>query len=1351
MTSPNATPARRERRAAVPETPTGEILLQSPPLLPKGSNSGAMQMLFFLPMMLGMGAMSFIYIGRSGGAMTYIFGALFASSMLGMIIMSLAKGGTAKKAQINEERRDYQRYLSGLRQQVRDVAEEQRATLIAAQPDPEDLWAVIERGRLWERRRYDPDFGRVRIGAGPQRLATPLRAPQTAPLEDLDPVSSTALRHFIRAYATVSDLPVAVSLRSFSNLDVSGERPAVLDMVRALLAQLAAFHSPDDLRIGLCLAVDRQAEWEWAKWLPHAQATPTKEDSSTDAAGTARLVADNLTALAELFGPDLGERPMFSKSTSLGFDYRHLVVIVDGGDLSGDTVLVPSSGRYAVTMIDVSGSAPPRNPLPNTLCLHLAHDKVGMVVGADDEQRINLLGSGDKLDPASAEALARQLTPFYRAAPVMTESPLANALSLPGLLGIGDARDLDTEITWQRRPPRNRLRIPIGVDPEGRPVELDLKESAEGGMGPHGLVIGATGSGKSELLRTLVTGLAATHSSEAVNLALIDFKGGATFAGMAELPHTCAVITNLSDDLALVDRMGDAINGEVNRRQEMLRAAGNFASVRDYEKARMDGADLTPLPSLLVIIDEFSELLSSRPDFIDLFVMIGRLGRSLAIHLLLASQRLEEGRLRGLDSHLSYRIGLRTFSAAESRTVLGVADAYTLPPVPGSAYLKFDTESLLRLRAAYVSGDLPVRGQHVGGGSNGQEFAMPFTLGRVRAPRLPVESTATMPALRGVITEASGDTIMGAMVSKMVGHGPAAHQIWLPPLDEPPALDQLLTPLGIDPERGLCPVGWGGNGRLIVPIAIVDKPFEQRRDLLWADLSGAAGHAIVVGAPQSGKSTLLRTLLCSIAVTHTPAEAQFFLLDMGGGALGSIAGLPHVSGYATRRDPNRARRVVAEAVTLLAQREQFFATNGIDSAAAFRQRRAELKESGDEGREFGDVFVVVDDWTTLRHEYEQLDEAITNLAARGLGFGIHVIVSANSWMGVRAPLRDAIGTRFELRLGDPADSSIDRRAAMNVPADAPGRGLTREKLHFLTALPRIDGNQQPATMGEGTHDLVRRIRDGWTGAPAPAVRLLPGQVPLSAIDRERPPTPRSIPIGIAEHDLKPVYLDFAADPHFIAFGDVESGKSGLLRTIANGIMSRYSAQDSAIIVVDYRRGLLDAVTGDHLLGYAGAEPVLTGLVEQVAAGMQTRLPGPDVTAEALRTRSWWRGPEVFVLVDDYELVATAGRNPLAPLLEYLPQARDIGLHLIVARASGGAARSMFDPMLQRVRELGSPGVLLSGSKEEGPLLGDVKASPQPPGRGSLVRRRTGSTLVQIAWQEPSSTEDEHKAQATADA
>jgi S-DNA-T family DNA segregation ATPase FtsK/SpoIIIE len=1184
-------------------------MLQSPPLLPKGGNAGAMQLMFFLPMMLGMGAMSFVYIGRGGGAMTYVFGALFVSAMIGMIIMSLARGGAAKKAAINEERRDYQRYLGGLRQRVKEIADYQRATLNIAAPRPEDLWAFVDRGRLWERRRSDPDFGRVRLGTGPQRLATPLRAPQTVPLEDLDPVSSTALRHFIRTYSTVPDLPVAISLRSFAYVDVSGDRTRVLGAIRAMLAQLVTFHSPDDLRLALCLAADRHADWEWAKWLPHAHATPSREEGSTDATGPARLVADNLSTLADLLGPDLGERPPFTKASGMGYDYRHVVVVVDGGRTYGDVALAPDGGRFAVTVLDVSGEAPLHSPGPHTLCLHVSGDRVGMVVGSGDEQRISVLGRPDRFDPVAAEALARQLTPLYTAPPMLAESPMANAMSLPGLLGIGDPRDLDTGITWQRRPPRNRLRIPLGVDPDGRPVELDLKESAEGGMGPHGLVIGATGSGKSELLRTLVTGLAATHSSETLNFALIDFKGGATFAGMVDLPHTCAVITNLSDELPLVDRMGDAIKGEVVRRQELLRAAGNYASVRDYEKAREQGADLAPLPSLLVIIDEFSELLSSRPDFIDLFVMIGRLGRSLGIHLLLASQRLEEGRLRGLDSHLSYRIGLRTFSASESRSVLGVADAYQLPPVPGSAFLKFDTESLVRLRAAYVSGDLPPRGDSTVkvAGFNGHNTVLPFRLAPVEEPARPTQPITPDAAPRAE-PAANGETIMGAMVSRLIGKGPAAHQIWLPPLDEPPTVDQLLTPLGVDPQRGLCPVGWGGNGRLIVPVAIVDKPFEQRRDLLWADLSGAAGHAIVVGAPQSGKSTLLRSLVSVLALTHTPVETQFFLLDMGGGALGPVAGLPHVSGYATRRDAQRCRRLVAEVVSLLATREQFFAANGIDSMAAFRQRRAEFTE-GTDGREFGDVFLVVDDWTTLRQEYEQLEEAVINLAARGLGFGVHVVVSVNWWMGVRAQLRDAIGTRFELRLGDPGDSLMDRRAAQNVPQDAPGRGLTKDKLHFLTALPRMDGDQRAATVAAGTADLVERIKTAWTGPVAPPVRLLPHQVEQSAVARLSTATGRAFPLGIAEADLKPVYLDFAADPHFLAFGDVESGKSNLMRTIANGIMARYTPKEAAIIVVDYRRGLLDAVTGDHLLGYAGAEPVLAGLLAEVEQACGCGYPG----------------------------------------------------------------------------------------------------------------------------------------------
>ncbi len=1325
-------PARTDRRGG--GSPSGEIQLQAPPVLAKGSGAGLNQLMFMLPMMLGMGAMSFYSMGSKGGAMTYVFGALYGSTMIGMILMSVTRGSAQKKAQINNERRDYHRYLSALRGQVRDVAAAQRATLVITRPEPADLWMRVAQGRAWERRRTDDDFGHARVGRGPQRLATPLRAPQTAPLEDLDPVSSASLRQFIRTYMTVPDLPVALSLKAFASVSVTGERELTIPLVRALIGQLATFHGPEDLKIAFCLADDQRPTWDWAKWLPHAQAQP----ANSDAVGPARLAAGDLGTLAELLDKDLGTRPAFGAGRAGGVENPHLLIIVDGGRTYGDTTLAPISGLHAVTIIDLAGPEPAPIARPNQGRLHVTGDRMGMVAGEGKDRHLEFLGHPDAMDEASAEALARRLAGAYQGAPTAAASPMSANFGLPDLLGIGDPEELDVARTWLPRSARERLRVPIGLDPQGRPLEMDLKEAAEDGMGPHGLVIGATGSGKSELLRTLVAGLVATHSSETLNLALVDFKGGATFAGMAGLPHVCAVITNLGEELTLVDRMADAINGEVLRRQELLREKGNYASVRDYERARATGADLEPLPALLVIIDEFSELLSNRPEMIDLFVMIGRLGRSLAIHLLLASQRLEEGRLRGLDAHLSYRVGLRTFSAAESRAVLGVPDAYHLPSVPGSAYLKTDTETLLRFKAAYVSGPMPARARGAAGG--GRRRILPFSLERVVDHSAPPPSAEPDPAELLNPAIGTGPSIMDAMVSRLVGKGPEAHQIWLPPLDEPPALNEILPGerIVIDPVRGLTLSGWGGLGRLTVPLALVDKPFEQRRDQLWVDLSGAAGHVMVIGGPQSGKSTMVRTLIASLALTHTPEEVQFYILDTGGGAQSSVSGLPHVSGYATRRDGERVRRIVGELTTLLAERELLFAQFSVDSAAGFRGRRAELAPHAKDGRAFGDVFLVIDDWTTLRADYEALEEPITAIAQRGLGFGIHVIITNNRAMTVRPAMRDIIGTRLELRLGDPGESLVDRRAANNVPAGRPGRGLTPDKLHFLAALPRVDSGSSAETVGAGTADLVKQITAAWPGPAAPQVRMLPAEVSPAEV-RTLLPEPRrgrAVPFGLSEADLQPVYVDFDADPHFIAFGDVESGKSGLLRTIAAGIMADYTPEEATIAVIDYRRGMLDAVTGEHLLGYAAAEPATIDMVGNLAEAMRRRLPGPEVTNEQLRDHSWWKGPQLFVLIDDYEMVAVPGRNPLAPLLEYLAQARDIGLHLVVARGSGGAGRGLFEPVLQRLRELGSPGLVMSGSRDEGPLLGTVKPSAQPAGRGVLVHRRSGQVQAQVAWTPP---------------
>jgi S-DNA-T family DNA segregation ATPase FtsK/SpoIIIE len=224
----------------------------------------------------------------------------------------------------------------------------------------------------------------------------------------------------------------------------------------------------------------------------------------------------------------------------------------------------------------------------------------------------------------------------------------------------------------------------------------------------------------------------------------------------------------------------------------------------------------------------------------------------------------------------------------------------------------------------------------------------------------------------------------------------------------------------------------------------------------------------------------------------------------------------------------------------------------------------------------------------------------------------------------------------------------------------------------------------------------------------------------------------ALPIGIAESNLQPVYLDFGTEPHMLLFGDSETGKSTFLRALARTICERFPAEQARILLVDYRRSLLGAIASEHLIGYGASAQTAEELMMSVAGYMQRRLPGPDVTPDQLRNRSWWTGPECFVLVDDYDLVAGGPANPIAPLLEYLPQARDIGLHLVLTRRSGGAGRAMFEAVIQRLRELASPGIMLSGDREEGPLLGNVRPGPLPAGRGWLVTRRGGTQLVQLA-------------------
>ncbi len=1230
---------------------TADIIVAAPPELPQPTSPSLLMRLLPVGMSLAaLGVMAAAFFSGSAVTRNPTFLAFPMMMMVSMVLTAVTQRGRRRGGETDADRTDYLGYLSRLRTAVTEIAAAQRTSLDRSHPEPDTLWTLIGGPRMWERRVTDPDFCQVRIGVGTRPLSTRLIAPEIQPGGRSDPVTVAAARRFIHTHATVGHVPITIDLTTNACVTIDGDSSEVRGLLRAMICQLAVLHPPDQLLIIGVMEERNRAHWDWLKWLPHNQ-HPTVSDS----VGSARMVYQSLAAAHRaLSGADLPSR----------------VVVI--GDLEGQGGFDSAESITGLTLLEVC----PR--------------RVGSPLTIRHPGAAEALTHPDQMNPVDAVICARRLAAYRVGAACYRDgSP-----GWPVLVGLDDVAHFDPIKLWHSHNHHGRLCAPIGTTLDGVPLELDIKEPAENGSGPHGLCVGATGSGKSELLRTVALGMMARNSPEVLNILLIDFKGGATFLDLVNAPHVAAVITNLAEEAPLVARMRDALAGEMNRRQQLLRAAG-CASLAAYQQARRrTGAELSALPALFIVVDEFSEMLSQHPDFADMFVAIGRLGRSLGMHLLLASQRLDEGRLRGLEAHLSYRVCLKTLSPSESRIVLGTPDAYQLPNTPGAGFLRSGSGELIRFQTAFVSGPLQADGT--------TRRPAPVHQETPAAVRM-FSTQAVGPVAHMVNADGSpAPTLLRTVLDRLSGHGPPAHRVWLPPLDGAPPLESLL--------RG------AGLGTLNVPIGIIDRPFEQCRTPLMVDLSRAAGNVAIVGAPQSGKSTALRTLITALAAAHDPGQVQFYCLDFGGGTLASVNALPHVGAVAGRADPELVGRTIAELESVMCWREAVYCERGIDSIAQYRQLRSELPDSGRDP--FGDVFLVIDGWASLRHEFPSVAESITSIAFQGLSFGVHVVLSASRWAEVRPSLKDQIGTRIELRLGDPADSELDRKRAHDVPRDRPGRGLSHDGLHMAIASPMDVGELR------GRHGELA----------APPIPLLPTHIDHNAVVHQAGGELNAqLLLGLEERRLRPVTVDFGRNSHLLILGDNECGKTTTLRTLCREIVRTKADAEAQLVIVDFRRTLLGVVESQHLGGYALSPTALRALVPGLLEVLQRRMPPADVSQDQLRARSWWSGPEIYLVVDDYDLVATPAGNPLLDLLEYLPHAKDLGLHMVVARRSGGAARALFEPLLAGMREIGCMGLMMSARPDEGSLFGSGRPARLPAGRGVLVTHAGDEQVVQVGW------------------
>lgn len=578
-------------------------------------------------------------------------------------------------------------------------------------------------------------------------------------------------------------------------------------------------------------------------------------------------------------------------------------------------------------------------------------------------------------------------------------------------------------------------------------------------------------------------------------------------------------------------------------------------------------------------------------------------------------------------------------------------------------------------------------------------------------------------------TDAEPKVLREVVLRQLATGESRAYKMWLPPLADPTPVNELI-------ERDY------QRQPLRFALGIMDEPRRHRQEVWGVDVSAAGGNIAIGGAPQTGKSTFLQTLMLSAGATHSPRQVQFYCIDLGGGGLMYLEDLPHVGGVATRAEPDRVNRVVAEVKAVLRAREQMFKQHRVGSIAAYREMRQDPEHAAYQDP-FGDVFLVIDGWPAFVAEFPDLEPVVQDLAGQGLAFGVHVIISTPRWTELKSRVRDYLGTKIEFRLGDVNETQIDR-ITREIPANRPGRAVSVEKHHLMMGVPRLDGVHSAEGLVAAISAAVQHVSE-LHSEQAPQVRVLPERIYLHQLD-PNPSGPDSdyrtrwtVPVGVRESDLAVAYNHMNVTPHLLIFGAPKSGKTTIAQAVSRAICSRNSPQQVRFMLADYRSGLLDAVPQSHLLAAGAINRNNASLEESITAlaqNLQKRLPPPDLTTAQLRARSWWSGPDIVLLVDDWHMIVAASgmMSPMMPLSPLLPAAADIGLHLVVTCQMSQAHKATMDKFVGAAYGAGSPTLFLSGEKNDFPSR-EITVKKRPPGQAFMVSP-DAKEVIQAAYIDP---------------
>jgi type VII secretion protein EccCa/type VII secretion protein EccCb len=1390
-----------------PQTGGGKIELEAPivsPVPPVRSIWGIV-----LPVALVLGIIGLIVVMYASGARQLaggfgLFGGMAAFSAVGMIVRSRGAGRKMSWGELTSRRRKWFADQDDTRDQVDVQRRMQWEHRRFFHWEPAELLNIAGSPRMWDRAPSSEMFSVVRVGVGKVKLAMQLVLPSIARPAELEPATGHALRRFVNAQEYVDGMPKAIWLQRFPGLSFVGDLGQARGAARAMLCQLAAFHSPADLQIIVVSAAP--SEWEWAKWLPHFQHADLR-----DGCGERRLLFGSPAELEMFFDQDpAGARQAWSQPSSSFSDTAGVsplrVIVDDNCGTPEDWAGLTGAAGYAGTcFLRLASSAPPRPAdalvggskywvgfAPETLYrisngvlrkqVHLDERQqqsaamYGSAETSSDELDDAFYATADQLSADEAERFARTLAPYR--AHGSTSVAIAEDIeqrTLLDALGIKDPRHLDTDRLWAatRAQGPQWMRFPIGVFSDtGEVAELNLREGSQGGMGMHGLFIGTTGAGKTEGLYTEVASACLTHSPDVLNIVFTDFKLRSAAGAIAQFPHCVAAVSNLTEERHLVGRLYDTLDGELDRRGEMLAELPDCPDVTTYNQRRLLDPSLPPIPALWVITDEYNEVFADPiygPKFRRLYLRIARVGRSLHVFLKLVGQTKDSQNLRDITKLLGYTQVGRVATEEEARLAIDDTRPAHIAPTgeEGTGYMRVALTHPRRFRFFYSSADwspaAPGSELDAGPQRAAAEFIPRlFTAAEAVDVDQRVNPPLQIPEIAAAPVPAEPAEKPGKLLTLITNSLRAADEwppraIWLPVLDEPTPVDELVGRWRGRPWH----VDYGNTAGLSLPVALADYPRGSRQEPYCLNL--LRDNALIVGAPNRGATTAVMTMVTAAALLYRPERVQFYCIAASGPQLSRVGALPHVATVVANSDAEGVRRVIATVDAIATERDRIFTTQRLDMdkvrVAKFASERGPAMNTDElaaaRAVPGGDVVLVIDGWKNFAETHQKLTDKVHELM-RARNYGIRVVYTHTSTIaGLTSTLKSETGQTLELKLVSEHETTVKRdpREPERIPArevpDRPGRGLTADGHHLMVGAPVLA--HPPGTQGHPQSDgaplqgdqLSEVVREVAGVSEVTTVARLPEKVLLADVFAgiTEPLLTGVVPFGLAEANvagspLVTATIDFADHQHAVATGTAGAGLSAWARAMMLGIMRSYRPDEATIILIEYRRANVGVVPSDNwLAAYASNPQHIADVIKDLCALLEQRRPPATATPEELATTRFWEGREFFVVIDGLTAWSVHA-SPLAALAPYVGDAEDLGLHIVgTADIRQYSIQAQSNGVLGKMAGLSTATLVMNGERVHGQILPGVFAEPQREGKGRLVTRR-GSEGVLVGWSEP---------------